>query len=154
MRAGVNVSAVKMLKKIVSCIILAVLVSGISAVAQAKRPVLIRDTDKAEGKEEPEVDKPKDYNPLLAAKSLKIGDFYYKRKNYEGAIERYLEALDYQPNLVVARENLERACTKAVQDYQEYIRKHPEAPDLSEKRERAAKLEKKLAELKNSGKQK
>jgi tetratricopeptide (TPR) repeat protein len=66
------------------------------------RPALIRDTDKAEGKEE-EATKEKTYNPMEAEKSVKIGDFYFKKKNYNAAIQRYMEALDYHPTLSVAR---------------------------------------------------
>jgi len=112
---------------------------------QTKRPVLIRDTDKAEGKEEPEASKPKEYDPVEAEKSFNVGNFYYKRKNYDAAVERYLEALEYQPALTKARDALERACAKALDEHRNYI--NPKALDLAQHREKMAKLEKALAEL-------
>ena len=115
---------------------------------QTKRPVLIRDTDKAEGKDEAEVTKPKEYDPSLAEKSLSIGNFYYKKGNYDAAVDRYREALEYQPDLTKARDALQRACTRALADHQAYIRKNPNALDLDQHREKIARLEKALVELK------
>jgi len=117
---------------------------------QTKRPVLIRDTDKAEGKEEPEATKPKEYDPSLAEKSLNVGNFYYKRGNYDAAVDRYREALEYQPDLTKARDALQRACIRALAEHQAYVRKNPKALDLDQHREKIAKLEKALAELKGS----
>jgi tetratricopeptide (TPR) repeat protein len=139
-----------MLKKILCCVIVASLVGGWAppASSQARKPVLIRDTDKAEGKEEPDDVKPKEHSPLLAEKSFNVGNFYFKRKNYLGAIERYLEALEYQPELKKAYEALDRAFAKAIQEDQDYIKKNPDAPDISDRREKLARLEKQQADLK------
>ncbi len=115
---------------------------------QSKKPALIRDTDVAEGKEDVEADKPKEHNPFLAEKSFAVGEFYYKRKNYVGAIERYLEALEYQPEMKKAYRALDRAFAKAIEVDQTYIRRNPSAPDIKDKREKLAKLEKQHAELK------
>ena len=67
-------------------------------------PVIIRDTDIAEGvvHEEP----PKERDPAEAQKNIKVGDFYRKQKNYVGAIGRYLTALEYQPDSEKAYEEL------------------------------------------------
>ena len=139
-----------MRKKVLSCVILALLAGGSvwPVLSQTRKPVLIRDTDKAEGKEEPDDVKPKEHSPLLAEKSFNVGNFYFKRKNYLGAIERYLEALEYQPELKKAYEALDRAFAKAIQEDQDYIKKNPEAPDISERREKLARLEKQQADLK------
>jgi tetratricopeptide (TPR) repeat protein len=113
------------------------------------RPALIRDTDTAEGKEEPST-KEKTYNPMEAEKSVKIGDFYFKKKNYTAAIQRYLEALDYHPTLSVAYESLGRAYEKsndyekALQVYRDYIEKNPSSGKVSEFQSRIARLEKKV----------
>ncbi len=116
--------------------------------AQSKKPVLIRDTDKAEGKEDaPEVAKPKEYDPLLAERNINIGDFYYKKKNYDAAVDRYADALAYQPDSAKARQALARACAKALEEHQTYIRKNPNALDLAQHRNRITKLEKALTEL-------
>ncbi len=109
---------------------------------------MIRDTDTAEGKEAPDVEKEKPYDPLMAEKSIKIGDFYLKKKNYTAAIERYLEALQYQPDRWEAFDALGRTYekngepAKAGAIYQEYINKNPESPKVPEVRSRLAKLEK------------
>ena len=139
-----------MLIQILSCVILAILVGlpAPPAFSQERRPVLIRDTDIAEGKEEPDDIKPKEHSPLLAEKSFNVGNFYFKRKNYLGAIERYLEALEYQPELRKAYEALDRAFAKAIREDQDYIKKNPDAPDISDRREKLARLEKQQADLK------
>jgi tetratricopeptide (TPR) repeat protein len=113
------------------------------------RPALIRDTDAAEGKEEPDVEQEKVYNPMMAEKTLKIGDFYFKRKNYAAAIQRYIEALQYQPNRVDAYEALGRTyektgdISKAVTLYKDFIAKNPDSAKASEFRSKLARLEKK-----------
>jgi len=115
----------------------------------SRRPALIRDTDKAEGKEEADANQPKEFNPLLAAKNLKVGDFYFKKKNYIAAIQRYAEAIEYQPNLTEAYEALGRAYekngdpAKAVNTYKDFIQKNPDSPKVAEFRVKLAKLEKK-----------
>lgn len=125
-------------------------INCIAAFPQVRRkPALIRDTDAAEGKEEADVPKDKEYNPLLAAQAVKIGDFYFKRKNFDAAIERYIEALQYQPNLVDAYEALGRTyekkgeTLKAQEVYRDFIRKNPDSPKLAEFRTKLARLEKK-----------
>jgi len=113
------------------------------------RPALIRDTDKAEGKEE-EATKEKTYNPMEAEKSVKIGDFYFKKKNYTAAIQRYVEALEYHPTFSVAYENLGKAYEKsnnyqkALEVYRDYVEKNPSSGKVPEFQSRIARLEKKL----------
>src|SRR5262245_62368329 len=116
---------------------------------QARRPPeLIRDTDKAEGKDEADATKPKDYNPLEAERNFKIGDFYLKRKNYPAAIQRYRDAVDYQPNLIKAYDALGRTyektgeVDKAKEVYREFIQKNPDSVKVPEFLLRLAKLEK------------
>jgi len=130
--------------------LLGLLFGSASALAQARpsRPALIRDTDKAEGKEEAETVKEKSYNPLEAERNCRIGDFYFKKKNYPAAIQRYLEAIDFQPNLIKAYEALGRAYEKsgkpekAKEVYLDYIRKNPASPKIPEFQSRLARLEK------------
>ncbi len=115
----------------------------------ARKPALIRDTDTAEGKDEAPVNKPKEYSPELSEKSLKIGDYYFKRKNYVAAIQRYMDAIEYQPNHTEAYESLARAyekngdLDKAARVYRDFIQRNPESPKVAEFRTRLAKLEKK-----------
>src|SRR5512137_1857467 len=129
------------LVKILSWLLLVLLTSPALAAPQ-KRPALIRDTDKAEGKDEEEAAKEKPFNPMEADRVLKVGDYYFKRKNYDAAIQRYMEALEYQPNRFDAYEALGRAYEKqgarekALRVYQDFLRKYPEAPRAKEFKEK------------------
>jgi tetratricopeptide (TPR) repeat protein len=114
-----------------------------------KPPVLIKDTDIAEGIEHEEEAKPKELNPVLAKENLEIGNFYFKRKNYRAAIQRYLEAIEYQPDMIKAFEALARAyekndeVDKAMDTYRNFLEKYPDSPKVSDFRSKLAKLEKK-----------
>ncbi len=140
------------LKCIFGWLIPVVFLTAVMALPQSRsqKPGLIRDTDAAEGKDEPEaVEPPKEYDPTMAKKIVKIGDFYLKRKNYAAAIQRYLEALQYQPNRTEAFEALGRAyekqgdTAKAAEIYRDFINKNPDSPKTPEFRAKLAKLEKK-----------
>jgi tetratricopeptide (TPR) repeat protein len=121
----------------------------ISPAQSSRKPTIIRDTDTAEGKESAEENKPKEPNPLLAEENLKIGNFYYKKKNYTAAIQRYLEALEYQPNFIRAYEALARTYEKnnepdkAMDTYREFLKKYPDSPKCSDFRTKLSKLDKK-----------
>jgi tetratricopeptide (TPR) repeat protein len=112
-------------------------------------PALIRDTEKAEGKEEAEAAKEKEYNPILAAQNIKVGDYYLKRKNFDAAIERYLEALQYKPDSIDAYEALGRTyekkgdVAKAMDVYRDFIRKNPDSPKKGDFQSKLSRLEKK-----------
>ncbi len=116
--------------------------------SRPQKPALIRDTDAAEGKEEADVPKEKEYSPVLAQKALQIGDYYFKKKNFDAAIERYIEALQYQPELVGAYEALGRTfekkgeTLKAQGIYRDFIQKNPTSPKVAEFKSKLAKLEK------------
>jgi tetratricopeptide (TPR) repeat protein len=132
-------------------LVLSLMVASMAFAGQGRpsKPALIRDTDTAEGKDVPEVEKEKVYNPLMAEKAVKVGNYYFKRKNYSAAIQRYLEALEYQPERVEAFDALGRAyekngeITKAIEIYRDYAAKKPDAPKTREFRSRIAKLTKK-----------
>jgi pentatricopeptide repeat protein len=118
------------------------------AAAQGKRPELIRDTEETNTTEAADVPVLKEPNPLLSEQSVNIGDFYYKKKNYEAAIRRYLEAIEYQPNSARAYDSLARAYakndepTKAIAAYKEFVEKNPDSPKSSEFRSKLEKLQK------------
>ncbi len=127
-----------------------VLLAGQFAFAQShpRKPALIRDTDTAEGKETADVPETKEYNPVLAEKAVRIGDYYFKRKNFDAAIERYLEALQYQPENVSAYEALGKTfekkgeTLKAEDVYRDFIKKNPDSPKIADFKSKLAKLEK------------
>ena len=96
--------------------------------------------------EEDESLKPKEYtfNPLEAEKDLKVGNFYYKKGNYKGAINRFREATKWNPNFAEAFLRLGEAQEKmrdtkgAHEAYAKYLQL---APDSKE----AGSIKKKLA---------
>lgn len=129
------------------CAILPVLsIPPAAAQSRPRMPELIRDTDVADNADVSEVTKEPD--PALSEKHLSIGDFYFKRKNYEAAIARYLEAIDYQPDSPRGYDALGRAYeksnqpAKAIDTYKRFVEKNPDSPKSAEFREKIAKLEK------------
>jgi tetratricopeptide (TPR) repeat protein len=98
-----------------------------------KKPMLIRDTDIAEGKE-PEPEPPREPDPARSKENLEIGNTYLKRRNYAAAISRYIEAISWQENSIPAHEALARAYErngdfiKAIQLLETVIEKNPDSP--------------------------
>src|SRR5258708_11372109 len=74
------------------------------------------------------------WDPHKAAKDVEVGDFYFKRKNYHAALERYKEALIYKPNDALANFRLAECLEKtgnpseALTHYQEYLKILPHGP--------------------------
>ena len=135
-----------MQKRLAWTVMIGFLVAASLSLAQTRgRPSLIRDTSVAEGK--PEESKEKKFNPLEAQKNVKVGDFYYKRKNYGAAIRRYQEALEYQPNYIKAFERLGKTYEKsgkkqkAIDLYQQFIDKYPKSPKTADFKNRIVRLE-------------
>ena len=78
------------------------------------------------------------WNPLKALKDVEVGDFYFKRKNYRAALDRYKEALYYKQNDAIAtfraaqcQEKL-GSVAEALANYQAYLRILPEGPFASD----------------------
>ena len=74
------------------------------------------------------------WNPLKALKDVEVGDFYFKRKNYRAALDRYKEALYYKQNDAVAtfraaecQEKL-GLVSEALANYELYLRILPDGP--------------------------
>jgi tetratricopeptide (TPR) repeat protein len=91
------------------------------------------------------------WNPLKASKDVEVGDYYFKRKNYRAALERYKEALYYKDNDAIATYRLavcqEKMGNKAEarKNFEQYLKILPEGPLAKDAR---ASLEK-LSEKKN-----
>lgn len=90
------------------------------------------------------------WDPHKAAKDIEVGDYYFHRKNYKGAEDRYREALLYKDNdatatfrLAVCLEKMDRA-EEAQQEYTAYLAILPHGPD-------ADKAQKAIERLKASG---
>ena len=77
-----------------------------------KKPRLIRD-DQTQSKPEEEIIVP-DANQ--AKEHVKIGDFYFKRKNFKAAADRYQEAIKYGPTWSEGYEKL-AATFEQLKDY-------------------------------------
>jgi tetratricopeptide (TPR) repeat protein len=74
------------------------------------------------------------WNPLKALKNIEVGDFYFKRKNYKAALERYKEALYYKDGDALASFRL-AVCQEKLGDkadarkyYEQYLKILPEGP--------------------------
>jgi tetratricopeptide (TPR) repeat protein len=80
------------------------------------------------------------WNPHKAAKDVEVGDYYFKRKNYRGAEDRYREALLYKNNDAVATFRLAVCLEKmdqpddARKEYESYLKILPHGPQAEEAR--------------------
>jgi tetratricopeptide (TPR) repeat protein len=78
------------------------------------------------------------WNPHKAEKDVEVGDFYFKRKNYRAALDRYREALYYKYDDAVATFRL-GVCQEKIGEgeearkaYQSYLRILPHGPFAGE----------------------
>ncbi len=89
------------------------------------------------------------WNPMKAMKDVEVGDFYFKRKNYHAALDRYKEALYYKDNDAVATYRL-AVCQEKLGDpaearkyYEQYLKILPEGPFAKEAQASLQRLAKK-----------
>jgi tetratricopeptide (TPR) repeat protein len=86
------------------------------------------------------------WDPHKAAKDVEVGDFYFKRKNYKAAIERYKDALIYKSNDAVAHFRLAESLDKtgdsseAIPHYREYLKILPHGPYAEDAQKALARL--------------
>jgi len=100
--------------------------------------------------EEDEALKSKEYsfNPLQAAKELKVGKYYFKKGNYRAAAQRFQEATRWDNTLAEAFLRLGEAREKlrdhkaAGEAYSKYLEIAPDAKDAPDVKKRLAKLHK------------
>jgi len=109
--------------------------------------VLIRaDPDEMEKEEE----KIKIHDPEQAKKSVEIGDFYAKRKNYDAAEMRYREAIEYNLKWDVSYRKLIKLLEKqdkyaaAMEICRLFIENNPDSEKVKSFQKSAQKLQKKL----------
>ena len=94
------------------------------------------------------------WNPHKAAKDIEVGDFYYKRKNYRAAADRYREALMYKDNDAVATFRLAVCLEKmdqpdeARKEYESYLKILPHGPQAEEAQKAIQRLKATSAEAK------
>ena len=97
--------------------------------------------------EEDESLRPKEYsfNPLQAAKELKVGNYYFKKGNYRAAAQRFQEATRWDNTLAEAFLRLGEAREKlhdrkaANEAYAKYLEIAPDAKDAPDVKKRLAK---------------
>lgn len=86
------------------------------------------------------------FDPLHAQRSIDIGTFYLKKGVYDAAIDRFVEASNYQPSLAAPWKLLGEAYekkhenAKAIEAYNKYLQIVPRAAD-------AAKIQKIVSDL-------
>jgi tetratricopeptide (TPR) repeat protein len=82
------------------------------------------------------------WDPHKANKDVEVGDFYFKRRNYRAALDRYKEALYYKDNDAMANLRLGQTYEKmnqpdeAIAHYEAYLKILPHGP-FSEEAEKA-----------------
>ena len=74
------------------------------------------------------------WNPMKAMKDVEVGNYYFRRKNYKAALDRYKEALYYKDGDAIASYRL-AVCQEKVGDkeeakkyYAQYLKVLPEGP--------------------------
>ena len=86
------------------------------------------------------------WNPMKAMKDIEVGDYYYKKENYQAAISRYREALEFKPHDAEATFKLAEAQNKtgdtagAIENYEAYLKMLPNGPYAKKAHEALDKL--------------
>ena len=108
----------------------------------------IADSDTDDNPENSDVQEVHPWNPMKALKDVEVGDYYFKRKNYRAALDRYKEALFYKDNDAIASFRLAQ-CEEKVGDkseakkyYEQYLKILPEGEFAKEAHASLDRLEK------------
>ena len=92
----------------------------------------IADAEEQDQAENSDIQEVHPWNPMKALKDVEVGDFYFKRKNYRAARDRYQEALYYKDNDAMASLRLAQCQEKlgdkveAKKYYEQYLKILPE----------------------------
>lgn len=92
------------------------------------------------------------FDPLGAEKDLEVGNFYFKKGNYDAAIERYQDATvkhaGYAKPFLLLGEAYEKKDdpVNALKAYKQFVHLYPESPERKRVDARIAELEKKVAQ--------
>ena len=91
--------------------------------------------------EQSKTDDASTYIPPGPRKSVEVGDFYFKRKRYAGALSRYKEAVQADPHYAPAYHGLGKVYErmglkqKALEAYQRYLDELPSKKQADEAKE-------------------
>ena len=108
----------------------------------------IADSDTDDNPENSDVQEVHPWNPMKALKDVEVGDYYFKRKNYRAALDRYKEALFYKDNDAIASFRLAQCQEKlgdkseAKKYYEQYLKILPDGEFAKEARTSLDRLEK------------
>lgn len=98
----------------------------------------VADLEAAEKPDLPEIQEFHPWDPMKALKDVEVGDYYFKRKNYRAALDRYKEALYWKDNDAIASFRL-AVCQEKLGDkaearkyYEQYLKILPEGPFAKE----------------------
>jgi tetratricopeptide (TPR) repeat protein len=92
------------------------------------------------------------FDPLHAQRSVNIGTFYLNKGSYDAAIDRFLEASNYQPSLASPWKLLGEAYekkheyAKSAEAYKKYLQIAPHASDTAKINKLVSELEEKAAQ--------
>jgi tetratricopeptide (TPR) repeat protein len=96
------------------------------------------------------------FDPLKAKKDMEVGTFYFKKGNYDAAVDRFLEAAKLQPGVALPYLKLGETYEKkkdfamAVAAYRKYLELYRSAPNAKDVNKKLADLEKKTASAKGT----
>jgi tetratricopeptide (TPR) repeat protein len=106
----------------------------------------LADLEAVEKPDIPEVQEFHPWDPMKALKDVEVGDYYFKRKNYRAALDRYKEALYWKDNDAIASFRL-AVCQEKLGDkaearkyYAQYLKILPEGPFAKEAHASLARL--------------
>jgi tetratricopeptide (TPR) repeat protein len=91
------------------------------------------------------------FDPLRAEKSVEVGLFYMRKKDYDAALERFQDAAKAKPGFAKPYELMGDAYEKkgmraeAVKSYEAFIKIVPSSPDAERLRKRIEKLNEEIA---------
>ena len=92
------------------------------------------------------------FDPLHARRSMDVGTFYLNKGSYDAAIDRFIEAANYQPTLAMPWKLLgqayekKREWAKAAESFNKYLEKMPRAADAAKIRKQVTELQEKAAQ--------
>jgi len=108
----------------------------------------VADLEAEDNPENSDVQEIHPWNPMKALKDVEVGDYYFKRKNYRAALDRYKEALFYKDNDAIASFRLAQCQDKlgdkseAKKYYEQYLKILPDGEFAKEARTSLDRLEK------------
>ena len=105
---------------------------GYGVLYAQKKPILIR-ADRTSGKDESEIILP---DPVQVKRNIRVGDFYFRKKNYKAALKRYHAAIEYGPKnpdphlRVVKTQEIMGQRSEALATCRRFMKLNPDSPRL------------------------